>query len=230
MCPWSSFEAGSIAFCEARECAWVVEPSNAWSSVGYVLVGLWVWRRSAHALARHVALAAVLIGLGSFAFHATGTFVGELVDLTGMLLLSGLMLSQAWGRAVGLAPRAVAWRWAALTVGALALVLVIKPAGIPLFAAQTLTAVGLELALWRRGQTARLRPFVQALAMTSTAFAVWALDVTHLVCAPDNHLVTGHAVWHVLNALALSRLAAFYEDRVVSPDERALPRGEPEGV
>jgi hypothetical protein len=109
-------------------------------------------------------------------------------------------------------------------------VLVIKPAGIPLFAAQTLTAVGLELALWRRGQTARLRPFVQALAMTSTAFAVWALDVTHLVCAPDNHLVTGHAVWHVLNALALSRLAAFYEDRVVSPDERALPRGEPEGV
>jgi hypothetical protein len=165
-----------------------------------------------------VALAAGLIGLGSFAFHATGTFVGELVDLLGMLLLSGLMLSQAWGRAASLPAGAIALRWGALTVGALGLVLVVKPAGIPLFAAQLLTAVGLELWLARRGQRVHLAPFLQALGLTTTAFGVWVLDVTHLVCAPDNHLVTGHAVWHVLNALALSRLAAFYQTRLVQPD------------
>ncbi len=227
MCPWSSFEAGSIAFCEARECAWVVEPSNAWSSVAYVLVGLWVWRRTTHPLSKHVALAAVLIGLGSFAFHATGTFVGELVDLLGMLLLSGLMLSQAWGRAAGSSATAVAVRWGVLTLGGLGVVLLVKPAGIPLFAGQLLTAVGLELWLHRRGQTGNVTPFLQALALTTTAFGVWVLDVTHLVCAPDNHLVTGHAVWHVLNALALSRLAAFYQTRVVRPEPTALLNPEP---
>ena len=40
MCPWSDYAPATIAFCERRLCAWIVEPSNAWSNVAYVLVGL----------------------------------------------------------------------------------------------------------------------------------------------------------------------------------------------
>jgi hypothetical protein len=210
MCPWGTWEPGSVAFCEERLCAWVVEPSNAWSSLAYVLAGLWLWRRSPSALVRQVALAGMLIGVGSFAFHATGTFVGELIDLTGMLMLSGLMVAQAWGRLTRARAVAVGAVWAALTVGALGVVLVVKPAGIPLFAGELLAAIALEVVLWARGQTPQVRRFAQALGCTGVALGVWALDFSHVVCSPTNHLLTGHAVWHLLNSVSIGLLGAFY--------------------
>jgi hypothetical protein len=41
-CPWDALEPGTVAFCEARVCAWVAEPSNAWSSAAYVLAAAWL--------------------------------------------------------------------------------------------------------------------------------------------------------------------------------------------
>ncbi len=38
---------------------------------------------------------------------------------------------------------------------------------------------------------------------TTIAFLIWNADKWSLLCAPDNHLVTGHAVWHVLTAVAI---------------------------
>jgi hypothetical protein len=70
-CPWDSLTPGTVHFCEARLCAWVAEPSNAWSSVAYLLVGAYLAlhaARSRDARLWAVVAAEVLIGLGSFAF------------------------------------------------------------------------------------------------------------------------------------------------------------------
>lgn len=158
ICPWDGWEAASVSFCEARLCATVVEPSNAWSSMAYVLLGGWLLVRPEarrNWLLGSVAVANVMIGLGSFAFHATGTFVGELIDLFGMFLLSGLML--AW-----------------------------------------------------------------ALGLVTIAFTIWVTDTARLLCWPDNHLVTGHAIWHVLNAVAISRLFFFYAASAPLPEGNAV--------
>lgn len=212
-CPWDGLEPASVAFCEARLCAHVVEPSNAWSSWGYVVLGLWLLSRPEarqRALLAGVALANVAIGLGSFAFHATGTFVGELIDLFGMFLLSGLMLAHALGRARTWSPGRVGLAWSGFVAAPMLGVLLVKPAGIPLFAAQLLAAIGLEVRAWRRAQSPHFGVFAQALGLVSLAFVVWLGDTTKLVCDPDNHLVTGHAVWHALNAVAIARLFFFY--------------------
>lgn len=212
-CPWDAFEPASIAFCEARLCASVVEPSNAWSSMAYVLLGGWLLTRPEarrRGLLAGVALANVAIGVGSFAFHATGTFAGELVDLFGMFLLSGLLLAWALGRERGWRASTLGAAWAAFVIAPMLCVLAVKPAGIPLFAAQLLAGIGLEISAWRRGRSPHFPVFAQALGLVSLAFAVWLTDTTKLLCAPDNHLVTGHAVWHVLNAFAVTRLFFFY--------------------
>jgi hypothetical protein len=41
--------------------------------------------------------------------------------------------------------------------------------------------------------------------------AIWLLDIHGPLCDPDNHLVTGHAVWHVLTALAVLCFFCFHE-------------------
>ena len=217
VCPWSSMEPASVSFCEQRLCAVVAEPSNAWSSIAYVLVAFWLLSKPearASRLLAAVAIAEMLIGIGSFVFHASGTFAGELVDLSGMFLLSGMMLALAIGHAKKLSPRQVAAAWALFTLGPLATVLVVKPAGIPLFALELVSAIVLELWVWRKKGTAAFNLFGQSLALVSTAFVIWAGDISGIACRPDNHLVTGHAVWHLLNAIAISRLFAFYAVRL----------------
>lgn len=211
-----------MSFCEARLCGWVAEPSNAWSSFGYVAIALWLFTRPAARaswLLKAVAFAGLMIGIGSFVFHGTGTFAGELVDLSGMFLLSGMMLSLALGRAWRLGRASIGVLWAFFTLMPMATVFIVKPAGIPLFALELNLAIGLEVWLWRRRESPHFRFFGQALGLVTGAFVVWTLDITRVACAPDNHLVTGHAVWHVLNAIAIARLFAFYAARFVDEPE-----------
>ena len=84
-CPWSHYAPASISFCEERICAWIVEPSGAWSNLAYVVVGIVILLRSRRAMRTFravdaVGVVALLIGFCSFAFHATGTRIGETLD------------------------------------------------------------------------------------------------------------------------------------------------------
>ena len=221
-CFWAGWEPASVSFCEARLCGPIVEPSNAWSSMAYVALGAWLLTRPEARrawLLGGVAVANVLIGLGSFAFHASGTFAGELIDLFGMFLLSGLLLAHALGRDRW-RPEQIAAAWAGFVIAPMALVLLINPAGIPLFALELISGVLLELRAKARGQSPHFRLFAQSLGLGSLAFAIWVTDTAKLWCAPDNHVLTGHAVWHALNAVAVTRLFFFYargEARSLTP-------------
>lgn len=213
-CPWDALAPGTVHFCEARLCAWVAEPGNAWSSVAYILVGAYLASHAARAKDARlwaVVAAEVLIGLGSFAFHATGTFVGELIDQVGMFMLSCLIFSFAAGKARSLSAGRTALLYAALTAASSAFNVVVRPAGIPLFALQLIAGLGWEIARSRKAEDkAPYRLLFAGIGVFLVSFAIWVLDISRLVCRPDNHFVTGHAVWHVLNAISIERLYRFY--------------------
>jgi hypothetical protein len=214
-CPWDAFDPGSVAFCEERLCAWIVEPSNAWSSVGYLLVAFWLYSRDARGSRDPVRYAVVvgtaLTGLGSFAFHGTGTAWGELLDQLGMFVLSALVLAFVFGRRRGLSNAATTTVYAGLVAVSTLVQLVAPSLGIPLFALQLVVGLGWEL--YSRSHavdTSPWKPLAQAIGILLVSFGIWLTDITGLVCEPTNHLVTGHAVWHVLNATCLLYLYRFY--------------------
>ena len=95
--------------------------------------------------------------------------------------------------------------------------MVVRPAGIPLFAVQLVLGLGWQVQIWRSSSDPRVRAthriFFAALALFGTSFAIWLSDITGLLCRPDNHLITGHAVWHGLNAVSILRLGEFYRER-----------------
>ena len=91
-----------------------------------------------------------------------------------------------------------------------------RPIGIPPFGLQLAVGLGVQLWLWRRtdGDGRELfRPFLRGLGIFLCSFAIWLTDITGVVCDPDNHLITGHAVWHVLNAVSVWQLSLFYGRR-----------------
>ena len=207
MCPWSGYTPATIVFCERRLCAWVVEPSNAWSNLAYVLVGLWIlWRQRAQpgTALTAIGVGSVLLGFGSFSFHATGIRVFEVVDVSGMYVLSGLGLTFALQRSWGWSDaRAIGFLVACILLSS-GLMVLLGNDGIVVFAVEIIVMVLLEVGLRSRNPGGAARWILWAMGVLVVAYAIWNLDFHGIVCEPDNHLLTGHAVWHTLTAVSIA--------------------------
>jgi len=40
------------------------------------------------------------------------------------------------------------------------------------------------------------------LAIFAVAFTIWNLDGNKIICSPDNHILQGHAIWHLMMAVS----------------------------
>jgi hypothetical protein len=219
-CPWHALAAygpANIKWCEERLCAWVNEPANAWSNLAFVLVaaviaGMERGRRTS-GLRRAYAPIVAAIGATSFAYHASNVWLTQVLDFLGMYLLCCLLLGQnvvrlGWLAARAL-PRAYAAAVAALTLVSAAIVRIGAP-----IQAIVLALIALIVAtevLCRRRAVYRLGAFLAAAALLAAALACSLLDATRVWCDPADHVLQGHAAWHVLSALSL--LAAYVHVR-----------------
>lgn len=204
-------------FCESVRDSLVRQPANTWSSLAFVVAAMWVAlrlrfsERARAALPRAEAglfLAALaIVGLGSAFYHATLTFVGQVADVAGMYLVATFILLHRLG------PR--------LKIPPIGSVLVFVAANAVLMAAQVTTpslrrvvfGVLLALALaieWEGSRRGRAWLARGALVM-AIAFVIWALDRARLICDPES-LFQGHALWHVLGAVAAACLFRSYEE------------------
>lgn len=222
---WTSWQPATClatggCFCEADQIAEAVrQPANAWSSFAYVVVGSWILVGAAVVTAggpyqplivAAVGVSAVIIGVGSAFYHASLTFTGQFFDILGMYLLTGLMLVYALQRLLGWSlARAVAV-YVVFSV-ALSIVQVVWPdTRRYLFALVLLAALGVEL-VYRDRTTSTLKThwFHLGLGLFALAFGVWILDTTGALCAPTS-LLQGHALWHLLGAVAIGCLHMYY--------------------
>lgn len=206
-CPWGAYAPATTQFCERRLCAWIAEPANTWSNLAYFCIGFWIlWlnRHRRRSVLSAVGVTALLVGFGSFAFHATGTFVGEVLDFSAMYLIGGLFVVCNVRRLWRWSDRAVLVLYVAISVASSALLVASRVTGIPVFIVQVVVAGSMELVLYRRhAGITEVRHLQLLIGFFVAAFSAWSLDITGLVCDPDNHLFTGHALWHVANSFCL---------------------------
>lgn len=211
-CPWDGFDAATISFCEARLCGWIVEPANAWTSLSKTLVGLALipacWRARRPALWA-IASTALLQGPLGFSLHATGTFWGEALDVCGMFLISGLLITFALARLRGWGSRRLITTYVALTACSAAALFLFRPSGIWVFSAQLVGWAILEVLHARRTPDADRRWLWRMVACFALGFGFWLADKTGLACDPANHLLNGHALWHLATSACLALFFKF---------------------
>lgn len=204
-------------FCEAARPGWVRQPANTFSNAGFVVAGLviaWHARWPAalgdvltRPVATSYACVVVLLGPASAAMHATQSTLGGDLDLLSMYLVASFAAAYAVTR---LAARGTLFFWQLFLLLVAACQLVgLYPREVPVvtysgnvaFAVLAVTAISLEVRLAHRGPTSTdLRWGAAALAVLVVAFALWNA-VQQGLCDPDS-LVQGHAVWHLLGAVA----------------------------
>lgn len=216
-------------FCEAARDGWVKQPANSFSNLGFVVAGLVIaWhagRTTLHGLATPYACLVVFLGPASAAMHATQSELGGQLDLLSMYLVAAFAAAYAllrWYRR----DRTFFWQLFLLFVAGCELigllgddVPAVQQSGNVAFAALLLTAVILEVRLWRRADPTRtdLRWGAAALGCILVAFAIWNVTKTRW-CDPHS-LIQGHAAWHLLGALSAYLLFRLWASEQPWPEQ-----------
>lgn len=233
---WLGPDVGRGAnFCEAARDALVRQPANTFSNAGFVVAGLAIAvhagrpQRPAAVLTRPLATAmaclVVLLGPASAAMHATQSALGGRLDMLSMYLLASFAVAYAVMRWL----RAGTGLLASVLVGGIVLcelaenlggpVPVVMTSGNLAFGLLLLAAVALELAIMRRGETTAIRACAYAsVSVLAVAFVIWNVTKTWL-CEPYSP-VQGHAIWHLLDALAAWFLYRYYASEAAPPARR----------
>jgi Ceramidase len=230
-------------FCEAARDGFLVQPANSLSNLGFVVAGLLVAWRAGRAdqlgdvlprlpgLATAYAVITVLLGPASAAMHATQSALGGHLDLLSMYLIASF--AAAYGL-VRLLRRGVTFFFQVflLLVAACELVGTL-PAEVPVvhvtgnlaFGILLISAVVMEILLWRRADGTRtdLRFGAASLGAMLVAFVIWNLAQGPW-CDPHS-LIQGHAAWHLLDAVAAYLLFLLYASERVTNELRSVAVG-----
>lgn len=216
-------------FCEAIRPGPIAQPVNTWSNLAFVLVGLLILgvapgsadgranlMLSQPAYPLVFGASTVVIGLGSLFYHASLSFAGQWFDVMGMYLLATFMALYGVARIRPMRGSRFALIHVAVNAALGALLVVAPEARRLVFAGLILAVIALEV--WialRRRPSIRYAYFGAALVSFAVACAIWVLDNLRVLCAPDS-VLQGHALWHLLGALAAGLIYAYYRSEQIA--------------
>lgn len=213
-CPWVELRQlgglPNVKWCEETLCSAIAEPANTWSNLAYLIAAGLLYaaaRKEPERTLRFFAPAAFVVGATSLVYHATVAFLTQVFDFWGMyvyfllvlflnLVRMGLLKKESfftvlWGSVFGLT---------ALTVVVAKLEVPIQGIVLVLLLAALVTEA---LATRASTEPSSHRAFGVTLLFISVAAGFSASDASRAWCVRDNHVFQGHAIWHVLGAVAL---------------------------
>lgn len=207
----------ALQFCEELQPGIVKQPANAWSNMSFVLVGLLIafhgWGKgNTNRYFTMYSTLLVLLGFGSGAMHAFTTKWGAVADVFSMYLYGSFLMSYSLRRFFKLSAIYFLIFYVGITFSLWFLFLsspglrVEYPFGL-LVAFFGLFELGI---LYRRELRLDYRWLGLAAVLFGLGFAAWLPSQTSgLLCNP-NSLFQGHAVWHILSAMAAGAIYFYY--------------------
>lgn len=215
--------AAGANFCEAARSGLIKQPANTFSNLGFVVAGLAAafyldrhWSSTSHLLAPFPALIA-LLGQGSMGMHATQSSLGGRFDVGSMYLVAGFAAAYGITRLLGRGMAALATLFVVLVVAAEIFgasdipAPLVDTAGNLAFAVLLLLAVVVEVVIQRRPDDPQSWGWaLAALGAMVVAFVIWSLSHSGGPWCDPNSWLQGHAVWHLLCAMAAYGLFRFY--------------------
>ena len=216
-------------FCEASSPNLIKQPSNTWSNIGFVLVGLFMALylsrgqfTNNNSMAQSVfygtffCCLAVLLGPGSMAMHATLTPWGGFFDMLSMYLVASFTTAYGAQRFFGLKQ----WQYTLVFVSVMIVCLIANFSGIHfIFDFMGNTAFAFFIALttvlemgniYIRKLQIKVRWAFASFGCLIVAFIIWNLSYTGMRYCDPQSMVQGHAMWHLLCAGSVWYLFSYY--------------------
>jgi hypothetical protein len=216
-CPWENFSPATIRFCEESICSWIKRPSETWSNLIYILVGILILFLVRRENKRHLSLfgyLAILLGIFSGIFHASDTFFGELLDLSSMYLIVIFCITLELKRLIPMPRSKFLIIFLSLSAGSIISLILNKTMGIIIF----IILFGLGLFTIRKVYHMQIKKglivdyaYFKKMAYTILiAWGIWWTDYLKILCVPENHILTGHAIWHLMTGVCIYYIYKFF--------------------
>ncbi|MCO4792413.1 MAG: ceramidase domain-containing protein [Bacteriovoracaceae bacterium] len=213
-CPWDQYEPATRHFCEAELCQWITKPAESWSNIGFVLIGAYLIHKASKSNRKNLSLVgicSILVGIGSFIFHATATRWGQVLDVSAMMWLLSLPLVLNGARLKVLKDSQVKMAYALFSLLSTVFITFFTKWGIAYFGVFVAVGVFSELKLFlNKANKVNYKPYIKLLVTFFVALGIWITDTFKIICDPNNHIFNGHAAWHLLCALAVYYIYEFY--------------------
>ena len=218
-------------FCEAARPGLIKQPANTWSNLGFIFSGLLMafqlsqgnfsanrnpFTRSSFT-AIFFSCLVVFLGPGSMAMHATETGIGGEFDMLSMYLVASFAASYAMQRY---------WQWNNLifTISFLLGIVICEVVGLyheplPLidYAGNLIFGIFLTVSCVVEMLNSYVRKIslerkygYTSLGCLLLAFFVWNIWKDNSPLCDPQSLIQGHAIWHLLDAVAAYFLFRFY--------------------
>ena len=196
----------SVADCEVRDGWFFAQDVNAWSSLAYVAVGLYivgaVGRRGLPGVFVVLGVATALEGVGSLLYHGVGGPAAEVVHDGALVALLGFVAGWHVGRLAGAAERAAL---VGLGTG-LAVGVVAGTTSSPLtnvaVAVGVVVIIGAEVLARHRGLTPVWT--LPLLVFAAAAVLAWQLGASSSLACAEESWIQPHALWHALSAVLVA--------------------------
>ena len=202
---WDSFQHEHYMFCEEQLYSFVREPSNTWSNIGYLVVAILIFLSNDSynkRLKNLLSFSCFTLFIGSTLSHLTGARFGGLADVSSMFFVASVALGFSFQRFFNLTDTATNFVKLILLSISLFCLFILKLDD-SIFAILVLLLILLEVRLSFTNKSLHTKKISLALGSQTIAFIIWILDVKKVVCVPENHILSGHAVWHLLSALTI---------------------------
>lgn len=218
-CPWyeaqQNFGAPNVNWCEPTQCALINEPINTWTNLGLVLIGVYIIFRFRSYLGRFFGGAVFVMGTLSFIYHATNNFLTQYIDFLGMFTVMSFLFAGTLLRFFRASQGSFFnWYWFLYSLHCI-FFMVFYIVKIPV---QYIMYVSLGpvilmefLIFLRTRELQEQKFFWSGIALTLIAQVLAIIDIQRSYCEPEGWL-HGHALWHVVGAIAAYLLARHYEN------------------
>lgn len=175
-------------------CEVPIGPRNTYSNLAYILAGFAIFLTQTGPESILMCGALVLLGIGSWAYHAHKTYGTNVMDRIGMLLVAGCLVGMAYvpiGQPPELPMVAISLAFVLLFATVAKRMDISYPMGFVLVSVSVPTLTG--------GPPDAKRWAAVALLSFMFAYAAWHVDKSQ-----KTKWLWGHAVWHLLTAQAIA--------------------------
>ncbi|EMI44455.1 ceramidase domain-containing protein [Rhodopirellula sp. SWK7] len=221
------FEPARMQFCEATLDGAIAHPADTWTNIGPIIAGIVILLHAKRPLARLLGGASLWTGIASGYFHASNTILGETLDLSGMFMfiLSIAALQQQRARPNHPGSSVL---MGLVVLGTL--ILTVLSSISTAFASPMFGAIVVVVVI-RGLYDQKLTPWAYAMVTTFLiAWGFWWLDFLHIVCNPNNHILTLHGMWHLLNGLVFWLAYRHYELTMRDTETPSAAEAKPESA
>jgi len=200
----------TVEFCEKATGFIIKRPFYALSNVVYLFVGVLILNKKTR-FSKVFGYTSLFIGLASFVYDASYTYVSQLVDLFAMLVFVNILIGLNIKRIYGFSKRFLASLGAIfVSVGMLAIIYFKSFSGEFVFGVFVVTLILSEFVLWRKGNSRKIKLFLVGLLAFVTGFIVWLPDAMAIWCDPSD-IINGRSLFHIFTSITVYVLYRYYE-------------------